>query len=218
MKALLPLFALAGVSAAVFALGNLRKGSDDRSILNVADEVALSVNVAKPEQRRIVRMVQAPGDVEAVLEVGISSEIVAKIEEMPVQEGDIVKKGDLLCRLNDKDLRAAVESGEASVAQAGRLGSSRPRPSTSRPNGIVGGRPVFPRWTRPTDLELSQLHHSSQAGRGGVGDAQAGIRRGRSLPPPCAGRPQADHHLFPDRRHHRQTERQTGGSRGHPAP
>jgi HlyD family secretion protein len=117
MKALLPLLALAGISAGVFALGNLRKGADDKPLLNVADEVALNVNIAKPEQRRIVRMVQAPGDVEAVLEVGISSEIVAKIEEMPVQEGNMVKKGDLLCRLNDKDLRAAVESGEASVAK-----------------------------------------------------------------------------------------------------
>jgi len=117
MKALIPLLAIAGVSAAIFALGSLRKGSDDKPFLNVADEVALTVNVAKPEQRRIVRMVQAPGDVEAVLEVGVSSEIVAKIEEMPVQEGDIVKKGDLLCRLNDKDLRAAVESGEATVAK-----------------------------------------------------------------------------------------------------
>ena len=84
MKALLPLLALAGVSATIFALGNLRRGSDDKPLLNVADEVALTVSVAKPEQRRIVRMVQAPGDVEAVLEVGISSEIVAKIEEMPV--------------------------------------------------------------------------------------------------------------------------------------
>jgi HlyD family secretion protein len=117
MKALVPLLALAGISAAVFALGSLRKGADDKSLLHVADEVPITVNVAKPEQRRITRIVQAPGDVEAVLEVGISSEIVAKIEEMPVKEGDAVREGDLLCRLNDKDLRAAVESGEAATAK-----------------------------------------------------------------------------------------------------
>lgn len=117
MKALVPLLAVAGISVAVFALGSFHRSSDDKSLLHVADEVPLTVNIAKPEKRRIIRMVQAPGDVEAVLEVGISSEIVAKIEEMPVQEGDWVKKGDLLCRLNDKDLRAAVESGEAAVAK-----------------------------------------------------------------------------------------------------
>jgi HlyD family secretion protein len=117
MKAVVPLIALAGVSVVVFALGSLKRGADDKSLLNVADEVPLTVNVEKPEQRRIIKIVQAPGDVEAVLEVGISSEIVAKIEEMPVQEGDVVKRGDLLCRLNDKNFRAAVESGEATVAK-----------------------------------------------------------------------------------------------------
>lgn len=119
MKAVLPLVALAGISVVVFALGSLKVGSDDKSLLHVADEVPLTVSVDKPEQRRIVKIVQAPGDVEAVLEVGISSEIVAKIEEMPVEEGDAVKRGDLLCRLNDKDFRAAVESGEATVAKLG---------------------------------------------------------------------------------------------------
>ena len=38
----------------------------------------------------------------------IRSEIVAKIDEMPVEEGSIVKKGDLLCRLNDRDIQADV--------------------------------------------------------------------------------------------------------------
>ena len=108
---------LAAISAGVFALGSLRKGADGKALLHVADEVALTVNVAKPEYGEIVRLVQAPGDVEAVLEVEISSEIVSKIIEMPVEEGDAVRKGDLLCRLDDKNLLADVESGEARVAQ-----------------------------------------------------------------------------------------------------
>lgn len=117
MKGLITLFALAGVSAAIFALGKLRTGPDEKGVLNVADEVPLTVNVAPPERQRIIQFVQAPGDVEAVLEVEISSEIVAKIEEMPVEEGDVVKRGQMLCRLADDDLRAAVESGEAAVAR-----------------------------------------------------------------------------------------------------
>ena len=116
MKGLLTLITLAAVSAGVFLLGSLKRESDDKSILHVADELALKVKVAKPEQREVIRLVQAPGDVEAELEVDISSEVVAKIEEMPIEEGDTVKKGDLLCRLNDEHLRAAVESGEARVA------------------------------------------------------------------------------------------------------
>lgn len=117
MKGFLTLLVLAGISAGVFALGNLRKGLDGKALLHVAEEVALTVNVAKPEQGEIIRLVQAPGDVEAVLEVEISSEIVSKIIRMPVEEGDYVEEGDLLCQLDDKNLVADVESGTARIAQ-----------------------------------------------------------------------------------------------------
>ena len=117
MKALLTLLFLAAVSAGVFALGSFRKNAGDKPLLHVAEEVALTVNVAKPEKGEIIRLVQAPGDVEPVLEVDIRSEIVAKIEQMPVEEGDRVAKGDLLCQLDDKQLLAEIESGEARIAQ-----------------------------------------------------------------------------------------------------
>jgi HlyD family secretion protein len=117
MKAILTLLLLAGISVGVFALGYIRKGDGEKQLLNVASEVALTVNVTKPERGEIVRLVQAPGDVEAVLEVEVSSELVAKIEEMPVEEGDVVKKGDLLCRLDNRYLLAEMESAEARIAQ-----------------------------------------------------------------------------------------------------
>ncbi|MEK7710302.1 MAG: efflux RND transporter periplasmic adaptor subunit [Planctomycetota bacterium] len=117
MKAFLTLLTLAVISAAVFALGSFRQGTGGKPVLHVADEVALTVNVAKPEKGEIIRLVQAPGDVEPVLEVDIRSEIVAKIEEMPIEEGDTVRKGDLLCRLDDKNLLAEIESAQARIAQ-----------------------------------------------------------------------------------------------------
>ncbi|MEE8385468.1 MAG: efflux RND transporter periplasmic adaptor subunit [Dehalococcoidia bacterium] len=117
MKTLLTLLALAGVSAAVFALGSFRRDSDDKPLLHVAKEIPVTVEVAKPERKEIIRWMQTPGDVEAVLEVEVSSEIVAKIEEMPVEEGDLVSPGDLLCRLSDDNLKAEVQSGEARVGR-----------------------------------------------------------------------------------------------------
>ncbi len=117
MRGLITILVLAGVCGGVFYLGSLRNEQEDKPLLNVADDVAITVSVAKPMLEDIVRLVQAPGDVEAVLEVDVSAEIVAKIEEMPVEEGCVVKKGDLLCRLNDDNLRAQVESGEARVRQ-----------------------------------------------------------------------------------------------------
>lgn len=115
MRKFISLVVLFAITGGIFALGSLRRGADDKPILNVADEVPLTVNVTLPERQEIIRLVQAPGETEATLEVEISSEIVAKIEEMPVVEGVQVKKGDLLCRLDDDNLVAEVESGEARV-------------------------------------------------------------------------------------------------------
>ncbi len=117
MKGFLTLLVLVGISAGVFALGGLRRGGNGKALLHVADEVALTVKTAKPQHGEIIRLVQAPGDIEAVLEVEISSEILSKITEMAIEEGDAVRKGDLLCRLDDKNLLADVESGEARIAQ-----------------------------------------------------------------------------------------------------
>lgn len=117
MRGLLILLVLVGISVGVFALGKLRSEDGDKPLLNVAEDVALTVNIARPEEESIVRLVQAPGEVEPVVEVEISSEIVARIEELPVEEGDFVKKGDLLCRLDDDKLLAELESARARIAQ-----------------------------------------------------------------------------------------------------
>jgi HlyD family secretion protein len=117
MRAFLTLLVLAVISAGVFALGTLTKKGGDKPLLHVAAEVPLTVTVAQPAKEEIIRLVQAPGDVEAELEVEIRSEIMAKIEELPVDEGDAVKKGDLLARLNDKNLLADIESAKARIAQ-----------------------------------------------------------------------------------------------------
>lgn len=117
MKKLLGVLVLAGLITAVIVLNRVRARDKGVGMLHVAPPAALAVTVAHPEWQSIVRTVQAPGEVEAILEVDISSEIAAKIEEMPVEEGDVVKAGDLLCRLNDREFRAMVESGEANVAK-----------------------------------------------------------------------------------------------------
>lgn len=117
MKKVLWLLAAVVLIAGVFVLNRIRTGGSDQPLLHVAEADPLPVKVTQPERQTIVRIVQAPGDVEAVLEVEIRSEIAAKIEEMPVEEGDTVAAGQLLCRLNDDEFRAMVESGEANVGR-----------------------------------------------------------------------------------------------------
>jgi HlyD family secretion protein len=106
---------LSAIGAGIFKLGAMRQSVDAKGLLQVADEMPLTVTASQPSREDIVRVVQSPGDVEALLEVDVSSEIVAKIREMPVAEGEIVHKGDLLCRLDDKYLLADIESAKARI-------------------------------------------------------------------------------------------------------
>src|SRR6185436_16266847 len=57
------------------------------------------------ESRDIEFAVTAAGDIGPADQVSVRSEINGRIEELPVDIGDKVKKGDLLSRLDDRDLQ-----------------------------------------------------------------------------------------------------------------
>ena len=117
MKTVIGMVILGVVVGGLYILNDLTRSEDGKSLLHVARELEIQVETASPEQREIIRTVQAPGEVEACAEVDISSEVVAKILELPVEEGDRVEEGELLCRLDDADYRARVLSAEANVAR-----------------------------------------------------------------------------------------------------
>jgi HlyD family secretion protein len=117
MRTIVGIIVLAGIVAGVWYVNKLTRTKEGVSALHVATELPIDVEVTQPERRDIVRVVQAPGEVEAFLEVDISAEVVAKIVEMEVEEGDVVHKGDLLCRLDDADYRARLRQAEANVAR-----------------------------------------------------------------------------------------------------
>ena len=117
MKNVIGIVLIVGAVGGIYKLNEATRDMDGKSVLNVADALKIEVEVADPERQDIVQTVQAPGEVEALSEVDISAEVVAKILEMPVEEGDRVKKGDLLCRLDDADYRARITSAEANIAK-----------------------------------------------------------------------------------------------------
>ncbi len=63
----------------------------------------------------LTRTVNAPGSIEPRNMVNISSRVSAMITAMPFKEGDHVKEGDVLVRLDSKDLVASLESTQAQL-------------------------------------------------------------------------------------------------------
>ncbi|MBM4137789.1 MAG: HlyD family secretion protein, partial [Nitrospira sp.] len=76
---------------------------------------------SKPEvmpKTDTVKYVAAEGKVEAMpgLEVEVGSEIDGKIAEFFVEEGDHIKKGELIARLENRDIQAKLKEAEAELA------------------------------------------------------------------------------------------------------
>lgn len=73
------------------------------------------VRINAVERGDLIRVVSAPGTVEPLKKVQISAQVSAKIIALPFREGDDIKKGDVLVRLDADDYVAALESAQASL-------------------------------------------------------------------------------------------------------
>lgn len=72
------------------------------------------------------RTVSAPGSIEPRTNVMISAQVSARITELPFREGDTVRAGDVLVRLDARDLAAALASAQASLrSEEARLDGAR---------------------------------------------------------------------------------------------
>src|SRR5215212_10252681 len=79
---------------------------------------AKPVCTASVEARDISFAIIAAGEIGPADQVSVRPEINGKIAELPVDIGDKVKKGDLLCRLDNTDLQSEKETQLSQIAGA----------------------------------------------------------------------------------------------------
>ncbi len=96
------------VLVVVIVVANLRSSGGDIS----------SVQAEDVKQGEIVSEVEATGWMQAKTTVQISADVSAKIVELPVEEGQAVKKDQVLVRLEQTRYKAAVGQARASLAGA----------------------------------------------------------------------------------------------------
>lgn len=73
------------------------------------------VSITTIEKLDIVETVSATGKIQPEIEVKLSSEVSGEIIELPIKEGQQVKKGDLLVRINPDIIQAGLNRSEASL-------------------------------------------------------------------------------------------------------
>ena len=82
------------------------------------EEKPIQVTTEKTIVKTITHVVTATGKVQPETEVKISPEVAGELIEIAVQEGQSVKKGDLLVRIKPDFYRAQLEQQEAALASA----------------------------------------------------------------------------------------------------
>jgi membrane fusion protein, multidrug efflux system len=74
---------------------------------------AVPVEVAEVETGSIARSVTVSGVVEPLRSVGINSQVSGTLLDVMVEEGTVVRRGQPLARVDDRELRAQFEAAEA---------------------------------------------------------------------------------------------------------
>ena len=85
---------------------------------NKNQEKPTMITVDKALVRNITHLVTATGKIQPEAEVKISPEVGGELIELPFEEGQTVKKGDVLVRIKADFYKAQVEQQEASLAAA----------------------------------------------------------------------------------------------------
>ncbi len=81
----------------------------------MGDSNRIKVSAEKVLRRDLVETVAANGKVQPEVELKISADVSGEITELYVKEGDVVKKGTLLCRINPEVYASNYERATAAV-------------------------------------------------------------------------------------------------------
>ncbi|MFM7015346.1 MAG: efflux RND transporter periplasmic adaptor subunit [Bacteroidota bacterium] len=94
----------------------------------IGSNQATKVSVESAAKRDIVETVSASGKVQPEKEIKITADVSGEIVELYVKEGDVVKKGTLLCKINPEIYLSSLDRAQAAVnGSVANLSSSKSR-------------------------------------------------------------------------------------------
>lgn len=130
--------------------------------------------------RTITQLVTATGKIQPEVEVKIMPEVTGEIVEMPLREGDPVKKGDLLVRIKPDNYRFQVEQRDADLA-ASRASSADARVRLLKAqDDLRRGQELFAK-NLISDSDLLAIKTEAEAAQANVENSLAQIRRAEGM-------------------------------------
>jgi HlyD family secretion protein len=103
----------------------------------IGGKKAEKVTIEKAADRKVVETVTASGKIQPETEVKLSSEVSGEVTELLVKEGDVVKKGQLLCKVRPDVLKSGYDRATASYSsQKAAVASSQQMLAQSQGNMV----------------------------------------------------------------------------------
>jgi membrane fusion protein, multidrug efflux system len=111
------ILAVVAGSGAVYWYNRGPEGADAGRAARAPARAAVAVSVATAARRDVPIYLTGLGTVQPVMSVGIHSQVDGKLQEVPFTEGQHVKKGDVLARIDPRLFKAALDQAKAKKAQ-----------------------------------------------------------------------------------------------------
>ena len=128
-------------------------------------------NTAPVEQQQVDDILSWPGTVRSRTVAAIAPKMTARILEIKVNAGDTVKKGDVIARLDERDIRAQEQSALAALTGAGAQ-ATRAKADEQRIQSLYGKEAA----TRENLDAVVARAKEAQAGAGQAASAVSEIR------------------------------------------
>ena len=150
-------------------------------------EKATEVRIAAVSRRDLTSIVTASGKIEPKRQVQISADVPGRVVQLAVEEGQMVRQGDLLLRIDPTSYQAAVRRAEAAVSQA-QAGASQARAALLQAQsgrqraevlGRQGGDLISVETLEQARTQARVTEAQSEAARYGVAQAQAALAEAR---------------------------------------
>lgn len=137
------------------------------------------VTFGKVERTDLVSKVSANGQIDAQRKVDLSANVMGQIVNLAVREGDVVKKGDFLLQIDQKQLAASAQGAEASMrAMFSDLDAARANQAEAQ-RTYERARNNFEQKIIPA-AELDRARTSLDAARANVNAIQQRIQQARA--------------------------------------
>lgn len=141
------------------------------------------VRLEKVIKGELTRTISAPGQIEPKTSVKISAQVSARIVALPFRENEVVKKGDVIVRLDSRDVAAQLDSARAALkgdearlegAQAALQQSQQER---DRVRKLAATGDVAPSAVEQADANYLRAQSSLRAAEHAIEQARAQIVR-----------------------------------------